>query len=550
MTLLHNKPKRKLTLHYYQDEAVALLFEAWLEFMRVLCVLPTGAGKTAVAGEVIFRYAAEGKRVLALAHTQKLVTQFAQSTERNYGIWSTIEMGQTRSEESPLVVSTIQTMVNRIRKGHIDPNEFDLVIIDEAHRALSNTYQEIAVAFSHAKFLGLTATPRRGDQKDLMKFFQTKACDIPLNEMIEKGYLAPLTIKNIPVKINLIASKKSGDYTEQDCAHAIEPYMEAIADHYVKESKGKCGLVFAPLIATSRRFTEILCGKGIRAEHVDGTMGQDHVNDTINRLEMGELDCISNSMLLTEGVDIRPVNILLSLRPTKSWPLYVQTVGRGTRTFDPDLHGPEGTEWPKKDGCLILDPLWLCEQHSLLQRPSTLFAADDEEAEAIDAILKKKAAAGGGGEVDVLEARNDARAEREQRLADKLAALANRKARLVNALDLAVHLHIPELENYQPLNEIEARPISHLSAKQKAWLEKSKVNLEEIKNMGQAQLVLNALGNRAKEKLCTIGQCKYAISLGADEATAWKMTFDEASAFIESKAPPRPAWQANWKRNR
>lgn len=547
LTMTRPNIRQKFPAQYYQTEAFDKTLEEWEDHQKVLNVLPTGAGKTFLAGMLIAHFVKQDKRVLMLAHTRKLVEQFAQATEENFNIWCSIEMGSTRSEESPVVCSSVQTMVNRLRKGRIDPNEFDLVIWDESHRALSGTHQEIAAAFPHAKHVGITATPRRGDQKDLMKFFDVKGADVPLNELIEKGYLSNLTIKNIPIKINLTASKKTGDYTEQDCAHAIEPYLESIADHYVEEARGKCGLIFAPLIATSRRFTEILCAKGVKAEHVDGEMGSDKVNAAIKRLELGKIECLSNSMILSEGVDIRPVNVLLSLRPTRSWTLYVQQVGRATRTFDPKKHGPEGTTWPLKDGALILDPLWLCDQHSLLQRPSTLFAADEDEAEAIDEAIKKKAASGGGGEVDILEARAAARAERESRLAEKLKAMANRKARMINAMELSLRLHIPDLDGYEPLNQQEARPITFLSEKQRSWLEKSKVDLQTIKCMGAAKKVLDALGKRAGEKKATIGQVRYAISLGYDEEKAWDASFDEMSQFIDQNVK-KPAYQKNWTR--
>lgn len=551
MTLLH-LPKQRHPLHDYQVDAVNKVLEDLREFDRAVLVLPTGAGKTITAGKLIMDWVLQNKRVLVLAHTQKLVTQFAKSLEDNYSIWCSIEMGSQKSEDSPVVVATIQTMLNRIRKGHIDPNEFDFVVIDECHRALSNSYQELAKAFDHAKFLGLTATPRRGDQKDLMKFFQVKSADVPLNDMIDRGFLAPLTIKNIPVKIELTASKKNGDYTEQDCAHAIEPYLESIAKHYAEEGRGKCGLVFAPLRATSRRFVEILRKQGVKAEHVDGEMGQDEVNAAIERLERGDIECLCNSLILSEGVDIRPVNILLSLRPTRSWPLYVQQIGRATRTFDPAKHGLKGTRWPKKEGALILDPLWLCEQHSLLQRPSTLIASDNEEAEAIDAILQKKQAkGGGGGEADLMEAREQARAEREERLRQKLEAMAKRKARTVDAMQFFVDMHCSEWIDYEPLNQFEARPISFLTPKQHDWIVKSKFALESIKNMGQAKKILDLLGQRAKEGRATLGQVKYLEGLGYEDKTgkkAFDATFKEASEFIE-KNKPTPHW-AKYKTNR
>src|SRR5690606_28709729 len=138
------------------------------------------------------------------------------------------------------------------------------------------------------------------------------------------------------------------------------------------------------------------------------------------------------SMLLTVGVDIRPVNCILNLRPTKSWTLAVQIYGRATRLFDPSVHGPVGTIWPKKQDSLILDPIWITEKHNLLQRPSVLVTSDPNEIELLDKKIRK----GGGGKnkgVDLLEALNEAIHEREEALKNELMMGARKKSRLVNA---------------------------------------------------------------------------------------------------------------------
>src|SRR5690606_30525425 len=111
-------------------------------------------------------------------------------------------------------------------------------------------------------------------------------------------------------------------------------------------------------VKTSKRFCEILNNMGLKASHVDGTMDEEAVNKEIRRLEVGDISAICCSMILTVGVDIRPVNCILNFRPTKSWTLAVQIYGRATRLFDPSVHGPVGTIWPKKQDSLILDPIW------------------------------------------------------------------------------------------------------------------------------------------------------------------------------------------------
>ena len=531
MQLFSNKkPKRKLSPFPYQVEFRDAFEKARSDgFKRILGVLPTGGGKTVCMGEEIARLVEQDGRALVLAHTRKLVKQFSNSLTDNYGIHSTIEMGNMRAEESPVICSSVQTMQKRIDGGDFDNDEFDLVVIDEGHRALSPGYRKIEDYFGgHAWFAGITATPRRGDQRDLMLpngFYDTKAIDVPLNRLINEGFLAPLTIVNFPLKIEVERASLTGDFTEQEVAHAIEPYLGECAKELSKY-KGRCCLVFLPLIKTSQRFAAMLEDEGMRAKHVDGTMSEKDVERAIAELERGDIDVICNSMLLTEGVDIRPVNLILNLRLTTSWTLYMQLVGRGTRTFDPAKHGRNGCKWGLKSDCILLDPLWLCDRHNMLQRPATLVATDDKMAEEIDRKLKAV-----DEPLDLMEAQQQVLHDREETLRKRLEELAKRKSRQVNAMSFFLSMGRIDLAEYEPISAWESDDIT---PGQRNVLLNNNFDMEQIKGKGHASKIIDSIIERSKKGLATIKMAKFAESLGMENA--WLAKFEEVKHYLDTNA--------------
>lgn len=534
------KIKRRLPLYEYQLDGCDKVEEAWEEFPRALGACATGGGKSLLAGEIIARQVERGNRCLMLAHQRSLVDQFAFVTERDFGIWSTVEMGGRRSEESPLVCATTQTMVSRIRNGDMNPEDFSVVIWDESHHCSSNTHQEIAKAFPHAKHLGITATPVASGQRDLMKWFDVKAFDIKLTWLIENGYLCRLENLNIPINIRVDDSEiRAGDFKEEQIGSAIDPYLEGCSEWLATapEAQGRACLIFQPLIRTSKRFTELLLKRGLKAAHIDGTMNDEERKRILRDFALGNITHLSNSMLLTEGVDMPWVNLILNLRLTRSWTLFVQIIGRGTRLFDPAKNGLKGTTWPKKESCLIVDPLWQCDEINPMKLPN-LVSADEEEAKAIEAVMRKQMA--GGKKGDLMAAIGDLKALKEEQLAQRMAANAKKKARFVDCVEFFSRCHMPELVDYEPLNDTEARPAaSSLTEKQKSWLEKSRFQLDGI-CYGQAKKILDTLGERAKNRKGTVAQIKYSISLGYPEDKAWEADFDTLSAYIEKNKPEQP----------
>lgn len=511
---------RKHKPHPYQTEAIQKTEEAWKEHDRVLGCCATGGGKTYIAGELIARNWERGGRTLMLAHTRELVFQFARATEANFGIWSTVEAGGVKADESPLVCVTTQSAINRLRKGAMKADEYSLIIWDESHHVMSQTHLEIAKYFPHAKHFGITATPVRTDLKDLLQFFDFKAFDIPMTELIRDGYLARLVIKNIPINIRLERTKNSGDFSDEDVAHAIEPYLESCADALLEHGRGRCSLVFTPLISTSIKFCDMLRERGIKAEHVSGKTDPDEQKAIKRRFEMGETEVVTNSMIWSEGLDIRPINLLMSLRPTASWSLYTQCVGRCTRTFDPKRDGLPGTRWPVKTESVILDPLWLYDQH--IQRPESLFAANEEEAKGIAKKLKEK---GGGG--DLLSAFGDMMHEREEALKKRLEAMSRKASREIDALQLAVLLHVPEIAEHQSLSRWE---LERMSDGQRDFLIKNKIDISTVRDRGHAARICDALIARVKQGLSTIPQAKWATDLGHPDA--FNRSFSDIGEFI------------------
>lgn len=516
---------RNLPLRGYQEGAVEATLNSWKEWDRVLGVMATGGGKSAICGELAARnLESSGGRTLMLAHTRALVFQFAQSTENNFGIWSSVEAGGSSSEDSPVVCATVQTMINRLRKGEINPEHFSLIVWDESHHILSKTHLRIADYFPHAKHFGCTASPARGDQKDLMSFFQDKSFDIDLPYLIDNGYLSPLVIHNFPLEI-VLKTEHNGDYDDDEIASSIEPYLEQCADALLEYGRDRASLVFLPLIATSKKFCAMLNERGLKSEHISGQIPQEEQRRIIRRFEMGKTRAITNSALLSEGIDIRCISLLMNLRPTKSWPDYVQKIGRSTRLFDPSVHGPYGTSWPFKHDSIILDPLWLCEDHSLLQRPSCLIASSPEQAKEIDHELSKTR----GSPSQLMDAARDAKSGHEERLKQRLAEMADRSARVINPIEMFIALDKPELVEYEPVSPWESDPVTDA---QRGALSRAGIDTSVVTCKGQAMLIMKSIQERWDKGLATFKMCNYAKALGHPDP--YKSQFQEIRNFINT----------------
>lgn len=505
-----------MELRPYQKEAKTAVLKEWDEGnAKTLLVLPTGTGKTIVFSSITEECVRRGERVLILAHRGELLEQAADKLKKSTGLNCAVE----KAEQSCLgswyrvVVGSVQTLMREKRLSGFSADYFDDIIIDEAHHAISDSYQTILRHFSRAKVLGVTATPDRGDMQNLGQAFDSLAYEYTLPKAIKEGYLSPIKAVTIPLELDLSGvAMQSGDFKASDIDTALDPYLYQIADEMKNYCADRKTVVFLPLVKTSQKFRDILNERGFKAAEVNGESADRA--EVLADFDSGKYNVLCNSMLLTEGWDCPSVDCVIVLRPTKVRGLYCQMVGRGTRLC-------EG----KKD-LLLLDFLWHTERHELC-RPAHLICESPEVAQKMTENMADNA----GCAVDLEEAEekaeSDVVAQREEALAEQLKEMRTRKRKLVDPLQYEMSIAAEDLSSYVPAFGWECAPPSD---KQKNRLEKLGIFPDEIDNAGKAALILDRLEKRRNEGLTTPKQIRLLESKGFLHVGEW--SFEQASSMI------------------
>ena len=508
-----------MELRPYQQEARTAVESQWEQGNdRTLLVLPTGCGKTIVFAKISEDRVRQGDRVLILAHRGELLDQAADKIKTATGLICSTEKAEqscldSQSQWFRITVGSVQSLMRQSRLDRFDPDYFQTIIIDEAHHAVSDSYQRVLDYFSGAKVLGVTATPDRGDMRELGSVFDSLAYEYTLPRAIKEGYLSPIKAVTIPLKLDLSGvSIQSGDFKPGDLDTALDPYLYQIAEEMKKYCADRKTVVFLPLIKTSQKFRDILSGAGFNAAEVNGN-SEDRA-EILEDFDKGRYNVLCNSMLLTEGWDCPSVDCVIVLRPTKVRSLYCQMVGRGTRLC-------EG-----KDHLLLLDFLWHTERHELC-RPAHLICDSKEIADKMTEDLAENA----GCETDIEEAAQTAseevQAQREEALAKQIAACKSRKRKLVDPLQYEMSICAADLSGYVPAFGWECAPPSE---KQRAALEKRGIFPDEIETAGKAKLLLDRLEKRQSAGLTTPKQIRFLESRGFQHVGTWQ--FEAASSMI------------------
>lgn len=508
-----------MELRPYQEEARKAVKNEWEKGVkRTLLVLPTGCGKTIVFARIAEDCVRCGNRVLILAHRGELLEQAADKIKKSTGLGCATEKAESSCIGSwfRIAVGSVQTMMREKRLNQFAEDYFDTIIIDEAHHSISSSYQVVLNHFPFAKVLGVTATPDRGDMKNLGEVFESLAYEYTLPKAIRQGYLAPIKALTIPLKMDLSqVGVQSGDFRVGDIATVLDPYLFQIAEEMEKYCKDRKTVVFLPLVKTSQKFRDILVGKGFKAAEVNGE-SKDRAQ-VLKDFEHNHYNVLCNSMLLTEGWDCPSVDCIVVLRPTKVRSLYSQMVGRGTRLY------------PGKDYLLLLDFLWHTERHELCH-PADLICNNQEVAKKMTANLEE--AAGCPVDIEVAEkvASEDVVTQREEALAQQLAEMKHRKKKLVDPLQFEMSIQAEDLAGYVPSFGWEMAPPTD---KQKASLEKLGIFPDEIENAGKAAKLLDRLALRRAEGLATPKQIRLLESekYGFQHVGTW--SFDAAKNMID-----------------
>ena len=504
------------TLRPYQQAARDAIHAEWdAGHTRTLLVLPTGTGKTIVFASVAADQVRAGDRVLILAHRGELLEQAADKLQRSTGLVSAVEKAESTCLDSwfRVVVGSVQTLQRTARLERFPQDYFGTIIIDEAHHAITDGYRRILDYFSGAKVLGVTATPDRGDMRNLGEVFDSLAFEYKLTDAIKEGYLCKIMAQTIPLQLDITSVTMSGgDYAVGDLGTALDPYLEQIAAEMARRCKSRKTVVFLPLIKTSQKFRDLLNAHGFRAAEVNG-QSEDR-REVLADFDAGKYNVLCNSMLLTEGWDCPSVDCVVVLRPTKVRSLYSQMVGRGTRLS------------PGKTDLLLLDFLWMTDKHELC-RPADLVCEDRTVARQMTEHLAET-----GCPEDIEEAAaqasEDVVAQREEALAKQLEEQRRKKAKLVDPLQYEMSIQAEDLAGYVPAFGWEAGPPSE---QQTAALEKLGILPDAVESAGKAALLLDRLNKRRDEGLTTPKQIRCLEKYGFQHVGTW--SFEAARHMID-----------------
>ena len=311
-----------------------------------LCQMATGLGKT-----VTFANIPRRGRVLLLSHREELVEQPRKYYNCSYGV----ERAEHHSHGEEVVSASVQTLARRLSRFR--PDEFDTIIVDEAHHAAANTYRRILDYFEPRLTLGFTATPNRGDRVRLNDVFSKIIFQRDLKWGIDNGYLTDIHCLRANIGFDLSAVRtRMGDYAPGELEEAMEGTADAIAEAYQKYAQGAT-LIFSVSVRQANEIASRIPGAVV----VTGET-RDRA-DIIQKFTDGLIPCIVNCMVFTEGTDIPRVETVIIARPTQSESLYAQMVGRGLRLY------------PGKEKLTLIDCVGVTGKASLCTAP-TLIGVD------------------------------------------------------------------------------------------------------------------------------------------------------------------------------
>jgi superfamily II DNA or RNA helicase len=303
---------------------------------RIIMVAPTGAGKTIIGNEIVKANAKLYRPVLVLAHRREIIGQTSRKLYTAGIPHGIIQAGFPARPMELVQVASIQTLWTRAMvRESMELPPADLLWIDEAHHCPAETYRKIIAAYPDVVLLGTTATPCRGDGRGLGGIFELIIETPQVAELIahDPPYLVKTRVY-APVDPDLRGVRTiASDYVEDQLAERMntDVLVGDIVSHWHKYGERRCTVAFAVSVAHSVHIRDEFIKSGVRAEHIDGSTPKDERDASLARLASGELEVVSNCMVLTEGWDMPECGCIILARPTKKMGLYRQMIGRVLR---------------------------------------------------------------------------------------------------------------------------------------------------------------------------------------------------------------------------
>lgn len=327
-----------ICLRPYQQQLIDDVGYEYSEGRRRVCaVAPCGAGKTIMTVWMARGTALSGRRAIFMVHRQELIEQTS-ATFTAMGIrHGLIAAGAAKEYDLPVQIASVQTLIHRLSQVQAP----DLLICDECHHIVANTYRKIVDQFSSSYVLGVTATPERIGGQGLGEIFESLVLGPSAADLIAAGNLTPYDYYAPPTKFDPAAAHvRFGEYVKNDLLSQMDD-ADVIGDivaNYQKLAAGKRAICYCINRAHSKHVAESFRAAGIPAEHIDGETHKAVRARTIEDFRTGRLQILCNAELLGEGFDVPAMEAVILARPTASLTLYIQ---QSMRPLRPDPNNPE-----------------------------------------------------------------------------------------------------------------------------------------------------------------------------------------------------------------
>jgi len=550
-----------MKLRDYQQTALDAIHNEFGNHRRTLLVLPTGTGKTVVFAKLLEELVTDDQRGLVVAHREELIDQAADKIRRVAQLSVEVEMAERYATRdlgglltpAQVIVSSIQTQCagcrGRGRMSQFSPQDFGIMVIDEAHHSPARTYQRTIDYYTQherLRLLGVTATPDRADEQALGRVFESVAMVYEIDDAIGDGWLVPVRQHTIEVQdldfsgIRTVA----GDLNAGQLASVMEyeATLHGVARPTFEISDGRKTLLFAASVAHAERLCEIF-NREVHdcARWVCGNTPKDERRKLFRDYRDGKFSILCNVGVATEGFDEPGIEVVAVARPTKSRALYAQMIGRGTRPLPGIVDEIEGDRKDRmaaiaassKQHLTVLDFVGNSGQHQLITSADILGGKFDDDVIARATKAIKKA----GADVDV--------SEELRKAARELAAEEEQESRR--------HI-LPKVkyrsEEVDPFKLFQVRPRRvrgwdkgrAITDRQRAFLEKRGIDCAKL-DFTKASSLIGDLIRRMDEGLCTYKQARRLRMNGVDPR---RLTFQEASAEI-TKIAERQGWNKSRK---
>ena len=347
-----------MILRGYQEAAINAASDALDKHGNTLVVAPTGAGKTIMLSALVGKRYNKNNNILILQHRDELVSQNSTKFHKvNSSLTSSMYNATEKDWSGDATFAMVQTLSRENNLATMP--KIDMIVVDEAHHTVADTYQRIINAAKEAnegvQVVGFTATPNRGDKKGLRGIFSNCSHQIEISTLINEGFLVrPKTyVIDVGVQDELRNVRKTIADFDMDQVEKImnrRAINQKVVDEWMDKAHDRKTIVFCSTIKHAQDLCEEFADAGVVAATVTGDTPKDEREEILNDLAHGDMQVVVNVAVLTEGFDAPPVSCVILTRPCSYKATMVQMIGRGLRTVDVD-------EFPDvvKTNCIVMD---------------------------------------------------------------------------------------------------------------------------------------------------------------------------------------------------